>query len=183
MKNNKLVIENGDTCEKYDILLNVELNNNNYVIYTKREQNEYGDVIAYAGNYEFLDGVQSIKPIDDEKILQLPDFKEKNQPEKSLEKTELREEIDIALNMISEEHRKVVILRDVAGMKYSDIAKALSIEEGTVKSRIARARSALRKILIDRGNISLPSSSKQSERRREDAKLWKISWALLSKHW
>ena len=109
--------------------------------------------------------------IDDEKILQLPDFKEKNQPEKSLEKTDLREEIDIALNMISEEHRKVVILRDVAGMKYSDIAKALSIEEGTVKSRIARARSALRKILIDRGNISLPSSSKQSERRREDAKL------------
>ena len=59
--------------------------------------------------------------------------------------------------MISEEHRKVVILRDVAGMKYSDIAKALSIEEGTVKSRIARARSALRKILIDIGNISLPS--------------------------
>ena len=113
----------------------------------------------------------AVEPIDDEKILQLPDFKEKNQPEKSLEKTELREEIDVALNMISEEHRKVVILRGVAGMKYSDIAKALSIEEGTVKSRIARARSALRKILIDRGNISLPSSSKQSERRREDAKL------------
>ena len=73
MKNNKLVIENGDTSEKYDILLNVELNNNNYVIYTKREQNEYGDVIAYAGNYEFLDGVQSIKPIDDEEILEFLD--------------------------------------------------------------------------------------------------------------
>ena len=73
MKNNKLVIENGDTCEKYDILLNVELNNNNYVIYTKREQNEYGDVIAYAGNYEFLDGVQSIKPIEDEEILEFLD--------------------------------------------------------------------------------------------------------------
>ena len=33
MKNNKLVIENGDSCEKYDILLNIEVNNNNYVIY------------------------------------------------------------------------------------------------------------------------------------------------------
>ena len=73
MKNNKLVIENGDACEKYDILLNIEVNNNNYVIYTKREQNEYGDIIAYAGNYEFLDGVQSIKPIEDEEILEFLD--------------------------------------------------------------------------------------------------------------
>ena len=113
----------------------------------------------------------TLESIDDEKVVELQDLKEKNQPEKSFEKTELREEIDIALNMISEEHRKVVVLRDVAGMKYADIAKALSIEEGTVKSRIARAREALRKILIDRGNISLPSTSKQSERRREDAKL------------
>ena len=73
MKNNKLVIETGDSCEKYGILLNIEVNNNNYVIYTKREQNEYGDIIAYAGNYEFLDGVQSIKPIEDEEILEFLD--------------------------------------------------------------------------------------------------------------
>ncbi len=113
----------------------------------------------------------TLESIDDENVLEIQDVKEKNQPEKSLEKNELRDEINIALNMISEEHRRVVVLRDVAGMKYADIAKALSIEEGTVKSRIARAREALRKILIDRGNISLPSTSKQSERRREDAKL------------
>ena len=82
-----------------------------------------------------------------------------------------RQELDIALSMVSEEHRKIVILRDVAGMTYADIASALSIEEGTVKSRLARARAALRKILIERGNISLPSTSKQTGRRREDAEL------------
>ncbi len=73
MKNNKLVIENGDKVEKYDILLNIEVNENNYIIYTKREENEYGETIAYAGNYEFIDGVQSIKPVEDEEILEFLD--------------------------------------------------------------------------------------------------------------
>ena len=39
MKNNKLIIENGEKVEKYDILLNIEVSGNNYVIYTKREKN------------------------------------------------------------------------------------------------------------------------------------------------
>lgn len=73
MKNNKLIIENGEKIEKYDILLNIEVSGNNYVIYTKREKNEFGDIIAYAGNYEFLDGVQFIKPIEDEEILEFLD--------------------------------------------------------------------------------------------------------------
>ena len=73
MKNNKLIIENGEKVEKYDILLNIEVSGNNYVIYTKREKNEFGDIIAYAGNYEFLNGVQSIKPIEDEEILEFLD--------------------------------------------------------------------------------------------------------------
>ena len=110
----------------------------------------------------------TVQSIDDDNLLQLPDTKESNQPEHSLEKSELRKELDTALDMVSQEHRAVVIMRDVVGMKYS---KTLEVEEGTVKSRLARARSALRKILIERGNISLPSTSKQSERRRENAKL------------
>ena len=113
----------------------------------------------------------TVQSIDDDNLLQLPDKKESNQPEHSLEKSELRKELDTALDMVSQEHRAVVIMRDVVGMKYSDIAKTLEVEEGTVKSRLARARSALRKILIERGNISLPSTSKQSERRRENDKL------------
>ena len=73
MENNKLIIENGEKVEKYDILLNIEVSGNNYVIYTKREKNEFGDIIAYAGNYEFLNGVQFIKPIEDEEILEFLD--------------------------------------------------------------------------------------------------------------
>lgn len=51
------------------------------------------------------------------------------------------------LNKLSNEHRTVLILKDVEGMEYSQIAKVLDIELGTVKSRISRARSALRQIL------------------------------------
>lgn len=112
-----------------------------------------------------------VKSIDDDNVLTLPDIKDDNQPEKSLEKTELKKELETVLGMVSDEHRKIVVLRDVIGMSYDDIANELSIEKGTVKSRLARARSALRKILVDRGNISLPSTSKQTERRREDAKM------------
>ena len=65
---NKIIIENGDKADKYDVLLNVDVGDNNYIIYTKREENEYGDIIAYAGDYRFVDGVQFIKPIEDEEI-------------------------------------------------------------------------------------------------------------------
>lgn len=51
-----------------------------------------------------------------------------------------------ALASISEEHRVIVILRDVENLGYSEIAEILEIEPGTVKSRISRGRDALRKV-------------------------------------
>lgn len=90
------------------------------------------------------------------------------QPEAAAENSELRDELQFALAQLSEEHRRVVLLRDVAGMTYTDIARTLGLEEGTVKSRLARARAGLRKILLERGNISLSASSKQAEGRRAD---------------
>ena len=90
------------------------------------------------------------------------------QPEAAAENSELREELQFAHAQLSEEHRRVVLLRDVAGMTYTDIARTLGLEEGTVKSRLARARAGLRKILLERGNISLSASSKQAEGRRAD---------------
>lgn len=113
-------------------------------------------------------GVQQ-ETLDELHAAAVPDTCSDHQPEAALANSELRRELDIALSMVSEEHRKIVILRDVAGMSYADIAAALELEEGTVKSRLARARAALRKILIERGNIALPSASKQTERGREHA--------------
>ena len=75
-------------------------------------------------------------------------------PEEQLDNRELGRELAAALAEISEEHRRIVLLRDVSGMSYSEIAEILEISEGTVKSRIA-----LRRILLQRGNILPPAPS------------------------
>ena len=68
-------------------------------------------------------------------------------PEAVYEKLEKRQAVRAAIEKLNEEHKAVIILRDINGLSYSEIAQALSIEEGTVKSRLFRARAMLRKIL------------------------------------
>jgi RNA polymerase sigma-70 factor (ECF subfamily) len=48
---------------------------------------------------------------------------------------------------LDEEHRAVIVLRDIEGMSYARIAEVLDIELGTVRSRLSRARSKMRDIL------------------------------------
>jgi RNA polymerase sigma-70 factor (ECF subfamily) len=52
-----------------------------------------------------------------------------------------------ALTNLDDVHRAVIVLRDIEGMNYAQIAKVLGIELGTVKSRLSRARNNLREIL------------------------------------
>ena len=55
--------------------------------------------------------------------------------------------LDDALNELPEEFRLPVVLRDVGGMDYAEIAETLDIPPGTVRSRIARGRKQLSGIL------------------------------------
>jgi RNA polymerase sigma-70 factor (ECF subfamily) len=59
----------------------------------------------------------------------------------------LREDLDRALAALPEHYRVVVVLADVEGLKYGEIAEALDIPIGTVRSRLARARCALQRAL------------------------------------
>ena len=59
----------------------------------------------------------------------------------------LREDLDRALTTLPEHYRVVVILADLEEFNYGEIAEALEIPVGTVRSRLARARSALQKQL------------------------------------
>lgn len=68
-------------------------------------------------------------------------------PDVALEKSEMKDLINKAISELSDEHRVVIVLRDIQGFSYEEIAKIIDCPEGTVKSRINRARKALKKIL------------------------------------
>lgn len=102
---------------------------------------------------------------EDEQEIALPDTDRTHMPEAVLENEELREELQTALSQLTEEHRNIVLLRDVSGLTYDEIARTLDLSEGTVKSRLARARKNLRDILLKRGNIFVHPTSKETERR------------------
>ena len=76
-------------------------------------------------------------------------------PEEEYENKELRKEIQKALNMVSNEHRTMIVLRDVQGFSYDEISEMLKCPPGTVKSRINRARKALKELLSDRKELFL----------------------------
>ena len=73
-------------------------------------------------------------------------------PEDALEHAELIRGVRRAIEMLPEDMRRVVILRDIDELPYEDIANILSLELGTVKSRLNRGRERLKKILED-GNF------------------------------
>lgn len=83
-------------------------------------------------------------------------------PQELLEHRELQTALADGLARLSPEHRQALSLR-LAGMSYAGIAQTLEVEEGTVKSRIARARLSLRNYLRESGNLPGLSPSKETE--------------------
>ena len=59
----------------------------------------------------------------------------------------LDESITAAIDQLPEEYRSAVVLSDVHGLRYAEIAEILGVPEGTVKSRLFRGRRILQKKL------------------------------------
>ena len=96
----------------------------------------------------------SLVYLDDEAAeqeLQLPDLR--YEPASELERRELRRAIDAALEKLPPQSRSILLLREASGLSYSEIGRTLGLEEGTVKSRLFRARARLAKILQDEGTF------------------------------
>ena len=68
-------------------------------------------------------------------------------PERETERSELREQLNDALNTLSPIQREVVLLHDLEGWKHREIAERLEIPSGTVRSHLHFARKALRGLL------------------------------------
>lgn len=69
-------------------------------------------------------------------------------PETALERWEMSEAVQGILNSLADDYRLILLMREVEGMTYDEIAAALDISPGTVKSRLSRARQAFKKKLL-----------------------------------
>lgn len=74
-------------------------------------------------------------------------------PEESLEADERQRLVRAAIDSLSDEFRTVIVLSDLQQLSYEEVANVLKIPTGTVKSRLNRARNALRKKLSDKREL------------------------------
>jgi RNA polymerase sigma-70 factor (ECF subfamily) len=98
-----------------------------------------------AGGAEFDDSIQ-LKEVDPaSKTSPKPDAL----PSERMEQKEIRSEIDKAIAQLSPEHRAVILMKEIDGMQYHEIAEALGCSIGTVMSRLFYARKKLQNLLKD----------------------------------
>jgi RNA polymerase sigma-70 factor (ECF subfamily) len=87
---------------------------------------------------EWGDGKPGHEPPDESAFIE---------PGSNLARTEDEVILQNALNRLSPEHRSVLVLKDLEGQKYEDIAEILGVPIGTIRSRLHRARLELRELL------------------------------------
>lgn len=75
-------------------------------------------------------------------------------PLETLTRTEARASLLTWLARLSSEHRAVIVLRELEGLSYQEIAATLAIPEGTVMSRLARAREQLLRLAVTRPRVA-----------------------------
>ena len=68
-------------------------------------------------------------------------------PRRSYQRIEIREHLNAAFAQLSEEHRAVIVLKEIENLQYQEIAEILNISVGTVMSRLFYARKKLQFIL------------------------------------
>ena len=90
---------------------------------------------------------------DDGEETQLDIADESQSPELLLENALTRDAVRRGLDSLPPDYRQILLLREIQGLSYEEIAAALGLESGTVKSRIFRARKRLCTFLIEDGNI------------------------------
>ena len=96
----------------------------------------------------------SLSVEDDEgEETQLDVADESQSPELLLERSLTRDAVQRGLQALAPDYRQILLLREIQGLSYEEIADVLRIEVGTVKSRIFRARKRLCAFLVEDGNI------------------------------
>jgi RNA polymerase sigma-70 factor (ECF subfamily) len=84
-------------------------------------------------------------PLEEELMLAVQDWRE--DPAQSADKQELSARVEAAINALSPQQRDVVVLHELQGLTYQEVAAALDVPVGTVKSRLSNAFRRLREQL------------------------------------
>ena len=105
--------------------------------------------------------------VGDGEMMELAD--DADSPQETVERTEQQEAVQKALSTLSEEYREVLLLRYMEELDYAEIAEVLQLPSGTVKSRINRAKAALKAALLKSGNIFGGSSVIHTETNGKEA--------------
>ncbi|MCL5046056.1 MAG: sigma-70 family RNA polymerase sigma factor [Actinobacteria bacterium] len=92
---------------------------------------------------------------------QVPDASEG--PVEIAERIEVREQVQEAINSLADDHRVVLILRDLQGLSYAEIAGILRCPLGTVRSKLSRARERLKFRLIATRVFDRPPTAQVSD--------------------
>lgn len=81
----------------------------------------------------------------------VPELTATSDPVQAGEVAVLRERLAWAMGRLPDKQREVLALRELADLDYAEIAQTLKVPLGTVKSRVARGRAALKELLIREG--------------------------------
>jgi RNA polymerase sigma-70 factor (ECF subfamily) len=84
-------------------------------------------------------------------------------PQRAALNTELKEKIDAALQELSENHRAILLLREVEGLSYEELAQTLGIRKGTVMSRLFHARLKMQRKLREYLGEDAPLPQEEQE--------------------
>lgn len=84
--------------------------------------------------------------------IELADDRPEHDPAMQAEQNERSAALQAAIASLRADHREILVLRDMQGFSYAEIAEMLGLEMGTVKSRLARARIHVKEFL-EKGNF------------------------------
>lgn len=70
-------------------------------------------------------------------------------PDRSLARKEIREKVDLALRRLSPIHRAVILMREIEGLSYAEMAAAMECSVGTIMSRLFHARRRMQAALVE----------------------------------
>lgn len=91
---------------------------------------------------------QDVDVVDAEAFGHTDRFSEQDTPEALMESEEIRDAVIAAIRELPEDLRTAIMLRELDGMSYEEIAQSMDCPVGTVRSRIFRARAAIEEKLV-----------------------------------